>query len=142
MNELATLLISLVKEWPPAMTGALVIMTGALVTVFYLFLKKDIGHTKEVLSKDIEDGKESAAKNSGHIKELLSRDKESLSQGMKHLEKLLSNHVTDTNKKIDKLEAGQVKLEDKIEDLKGGQAKLEVGQVKLESKIDKLLERK
>ena len=37
---------------------------------------------------------------------------------LKNIKELLSNHVTDTNKRIDKLEAGQTRLETEFKELK------------------------
>ena len=72
-----------------------------------------------------------------------------LDKDIKNINTNLTNHVTDTNKKIDKLEAGQAKLEGKIEDkakeqkedVKELKAELKGGQDKLEAKLDKLLEK-
>ena len=63
------------------------------------------------------------------------------------IKELLTNHITDTNKRIEHLEAGQAKLEKgqvkleagqahinkRMDKLEAGQAKLEKGQVKLEA---------
>ncbi len=57
-----------------------------------------------------------------------------ISQDTKHINEKLDNHITDTNKKIDKLGA-------KIEKLEAGQNKLEVGQAKIENKLDQLLKK-
>ena len=62
---------------------------------------------------------------------------------LKHIKESLNNHITDTNKKIDKLDAKIEKntdtLEGKIEKntdtLKAGQSKLDT---KIDNKIDKL----
>ena len=88
-----------------------------------------------------------------------------MSRDIAHIKENLSNHITDTNKKIekntDKLEAVQVKLEKNTDDLRGGQedikAKLEAmikentdklerelkeSQSKIDGKLDKLLDKR
>ena len=56
-----------------------------------------------------------------------------IKKDISHIKENLNNHITDTNKKIDRLET----------EFKSGQSKLETefksGQSKLESKLDKLL---
>ena len=55
-----------------------------------------------------------------------------LFKDIRPIKEILNNHITDTNKKIDKLDSRIDKLE----------TELKAGQSKLESKLDKLLERK
>ena len=70
----------------------------------------------------------------------LKKDMQTLSKEIGYIDKILSNHVTDTNKKIDKLDGkielvqtqleGNVRelkteLKEDVRELKGGQAKLE-----------------
>ena len=109
MSEIVVFL----KEWlPTAAVG---------IVPVYLFLKQDIRHAKE-----------SAAKDFGSIEKLLDRDRASINEKFGHIDKQLSNHITETNKKIDKLAEGQAKLEK-------GQIKLEANlEAKLEKKIDSL----
>ena len=54
-----------------------------------------------------------------------------LRQAQSHIKELLTNHVTDTNKKIEKLE----------QDMKEGQRDMKEGHSRLEAKMDKILEK-
>ena len=77
-----------------------------------------------------------------------------MSRDMRHIRKDLDNHITDTNKKIDKLENNMgtdlrdinrkiEKNTDKLSNLEAGQAELKTelrtGQAELKTKIDHLL---
>ena len=83
---------------------------------------------------------------------LLQKDISRIDASVKHIDMVLTNHVSETDKKIDRLEnlfrgeikeirAGQDKLES---ELRAGQDKLEselrAGQDKLEQKLDILIE--
>ena len=61
---------------------------------------------------------------------------------IKHIKEQLGNHITDTNKKIDKLDA---KIENKTDKLEAGQKQFEKelrsGQAKIEQKLDQLLKK-
>ena len=54
------------------------------------------------------------------------------------IKELLTNHITDTNKRIEHLEAGQAKLEKGQVKLEAGQANLEAGQAHINKRMDKL----
>ena len=54
---------------------------------------------------------------------------------IKHIKELLSNHITDTNKKIDKLEIGQANLKAYFE------AELKEFKKEVRDKFEKILER-
>ena len=73
--------------------------TIAAAIAIYLFLKKDIGN----------------------IEKLFDRDRTNLNEKIGRIDSQLSNHITETNKKIEKLTEGQAKLEAKISE---GQAEL------------------
>ena len=93
-------------------------------------LRKDIGKIEKLLDRD-----------RTSLKELLDRDRASFNEKFEHIDKQLSNHITETNDKIKELQAD-------VKGLKSGQAALEVknaerhaelaeGQAKLEVKIEK-----
>ena len=80
-------------------------------------INEKIGHIEKNLGEKV-----------GNIEELLDRDRTRINEKIGHIDKQfetidkqLSNHITETNKKIDKLAEGQAKLEAKISD---GQAEL------------------
>ena len=128
MNEIIVLLSPFLEEWP--LITAVVIVAIAGLSVFYSFLKKE----RVFLQREIEHVKDSMNQKTESLKDSMNQKIESLGKEIGHVKELLSNHVTDTNKKIDK-------LENSVRELRDGQVKLEIGQTKLESKIDRLLEK-
>ena len=87
MNNLANRLRLLSQEFVIPVGYAVIII--GLVYIYFVLreLKKDSKNRDDLLSKELT-----------HIKELL------------------SNHVTDTNKKIEKLEQGQARIEKEVRD--------------------------
>ena len=132
MNEIIVLLSPFLEEWP--LITAVVIVAIAGLSVFYSFLKKErvflqreIEHVKDSMNQKTESLKDSMNQKIESVKDSMNQKIESLGKEIGHVKELLSNHVTDTNKKIDK-------LEDNVRELRDGQTKLE-------SKIDRLLEK-
>ena len=89
-----------------------------LITVlFYLLLKKDIRNLETKME---------------HFKELL-----------KPIKEALSNHVTETDKKIDNLNKDVKENRKEIkEDIKENRKEMKEGHTRLEHKLDKLLDKK
>ena len=79
------------------------------------------------------------AKTTEHIKELLDRDRTSLTEKIGRIEKQLSNHITETNDKIDKLTERVSELEVKNAER---HAELEVKNAERHAELYKLLSSK
>ena len=62
-----------------------------------------------------------------------------LKKDIGHIDKQLSNHITDTNKKIETLKAD---MKEDVRELKSGQTNLAEGQIKLEANLEAKLEKK
>ena len=88
----------------------------------------DIRLSKEIAQLDIKLSKEIAA-----LRQEVSSVKELLLSRIIVIEKQLTNHVTDTDKKIDKLRG-------EVQELKAGQEALKEGHARLESKMDQLFD--
>ena len=80
-------------------------------------LRKDIGNIEKLLDRDRTNLKELLDRDKTSLKELLDKDRTSLNEKIgriekqfKTIDKQLSNHITDTNKKIEKLAEGQAEL--------------------------------
>ena len=122
-----------------------VILTAGIGFCVWLvkgFLTQTTEHIEKLLDRD----RASFNEKFGHIEKLLDRDRASFNEKFGHIDKQfetinkqLSNHITETNKKIDKLAEGQAKLEVKILD---GQAKLEVKIAEGQAELYKLLSSK
>ena len=87
MNEIVALLSSLAdfaEKWPPAMTAGLVI-------VFYLFLKKDNAHIKELLGNHVTGTEDKIKELKTDLKEDIKELKADLKGGQDKLEKKIDS---------------------------------------------------
>ena len=112
MDKITALLDFLPQDWKAA--------TVIILIVYYFsfrLLKKDIKNIEKVLDRD-----------RTSLKGLLDRDRASINEKIGHIDKQLSNHVTETNDKIKELKAD-------VKGLKSGQDKLAVGKPPLKSRM-------
>ena len=79
--------------------------------LLHKLIKKDIS----LLKKDISSLATVIEKDNRNVENKMDSFKELLSEKLKPIEKQLSNHVSDTDKKIEKLAEGQARLEGKID---------------------------
>ena len=102
--------------------GLILLLLFAFLVYFYIKFElsnEKNNHARKDLGKEI-----------NHLKEGLGKD-------IAHIKENLANHITDTNKKIDKLDSKIEKTTDKLE---AGQAKIEKTTDKLEAGQAKLSE--
>ena len=97
------------------MAVSIAILIHRLLKQDMRYLKKDIDNLDTKLSKEIKHLKKDIDNLDTKLSKEIKHTRELLVLKLEPIEKQLTNHVTDTDKKINKLAEGQVRLEAKLD---------------------------